>query len=133
MGARDFTELRAWQLGRRLKVEIYRFTSVPPAMNDRRFCEDIRAACASVCANIAEGFGRYTHREFAQFVTMARGSLSETQNHLLDAQDRRYLKPHEFQQLADLAQASMLALTGLLAYLRGHATPALTKPGQKRT
>jgi len=91
MGAKSFTELRAWELANRIRIEVYRFTSVPPAVQDRRFRDDIRASSSSVCSNISEGFGRYTHAEFAQFVNVARGSLSETQDHLLNARDRGYL------------------------------------------
>ncbi len=124
MGAKHFTELRAWQLANRPKNEIYRFTNVPPAVHDRRFCDDIRASSASVCSNISEGFGRYTHGEFAQFVTIARGSLSETQNHLLDAQDRRYLTPEKSKELLSLAEDAMQSVGGLLKYLRTHPTPS---------
>ena len=124
MGVRHFTELRAWQLADRLRTEVYRFTGVPPAVNDRRFCEDIRASSASVCANIAEGFGRYTHREFAGFVTIARGSLSETQDHLISAQGRRYLTPENFAALWSLSEDAMRAATGLFTYLKSHPRPS---------
>jgi four helix bundle protein len=123
MGAKHFTELRAWQLANRLKTELYRFTSVPPAVHDRRFCDDIRASSASVCSNISEGFGRYTHGEFAQFVTIARGSLSETENHLLDSRDRRYLGAEKLKELLSLCSDAMQSVSGLLTYLRTHPTP----------
>jgi four helix bundle protein len=123
MGVKHFTELRAWQLANSLKIEVYRFTDVPPAVQDRRFCDDIRASSASVCANLSEGFGRYTHGEFAHFVVIARGSLAETQDHMLDAQDRRYLVPESFAQMWALSVDAMRAVSGLLTYLRTHPTP----------
>lgn len=123
VGVRHFTELRAWQLANRLRIEVCRFAGVPPAVYDRRFCDDIRASSASVCANISEGFGRYTHAEFAHFVVIARGSLAETQDHLLDAQDRRYLNPETFAQMWRLSVDAMRSVSGLLTYLRTHPTP----------
>jgi four helix bundle protein len=124
VGVRHFTELRAWQLADRLRTEVYRFTSVPPAVHDRRFCADIRASSTSVCANIAEGFGRYTHREFAGFLTIARGSLSETQDHLINARDRRYLTPEKSAKLWGVSEDAMRAVTGLFTYLRTHPRPS---------
>jgi len=119
-----FTELRAWQLANRLRIEIFRFTSVAPAVHDRRFCDDVRASGASVCSNLSEGFGRYVHGEFAHFVTIARGSLTETQDHLLDANSRQYLESEKFEELWALSTEAMGAVTGLLRYLKSHATPA---------
>lgn len=123
MGVRHFTELRAWQIANRLRIEGCRVVGVPPAVHDRRFCDDIKASAASVCANISEGFGRYAHAEFARFVVIARGSLAETQDHLLDAQDRHSVKPEAFAQMWSLSEDAMRAVSGLLTYLRTHPTP----------
>jgi len=123
MGVTHFTELRAWQLANRLRIEIFRFTRVPPAVHDRRFCDDITASGASVCSNISEGFGRYVHGEFAHFVTIARGSLTETQDHLLNAKSRRYLAPETFEELWSLSIEAMRCVNGLLTYLRTCPTP----------
>ena len=123
MGVAHFTELRAWQLANRLRIEIFELVSVEPAVRDRRFCDDITASAASVCANIAEGFGRYLHADFARFVTIARGSLAETQDHLLDAKARRYLTAQKFEELWSLSIEAMRCVNGLLTYLRRHRTP----------
>jgi four helix bundle protein len=62
MVANDFTELVAWQLAE----ELDRFMSDAPR-------------------NIAEGFGRFAPKEFAQFLRIAIGSEHETRNHILKA------------------------------------------------
>jgi four helix bundle protein len=123
MGVSHFTDLRAWQLAHRLRIEIFRFTRVAPAAQDRRFCDDITASSASVCSNISEGFGRYVHGEFAHFVTIARGSLTETQDHLVDAKGRRYLKREKFEELWSLSTEALRSVNGLLTYLRTNPTP----------
>ncbi len=123
MGVKHFTDLRAWQLANRLKIEIYAFTSAPPALKDFKFCDDIKSAIASVCSNTSEGFGRYSHKEFAHFVVIARGSLSETQNHLIDAVDRKYLDETKFTELWALSLDTMAALTGLLTHLQCTLSP----------
>ena len=95
-GARHFRELVCWQLARALKIAMYQFAEQPKVKNDFRFYSQVRDAAASALRNIAEGFGRRTHADFAHFLDVARASLGECQNHLHDAVDRGYLAPDEF-------------------------------------
>jgi hypothetical protein len=75
MGAKDFTELRAWQLARQLKVEVDReILAMPIARANRRFHDQLYDAVRSAPRNLAEGFGRFNHREFAYFTRIARSS-----------------------------------------------------------
>jgi four helix bundle protein len=123
MGARHFAELRCWQLANELKREVYAFTAIEPARRDRDFCDDIRASARSAPANIAEGFGRHTHPEFARFLSIAHASLVETENHLGDALDCKYLSPSEWQRLTNLAKEAQRATAGLRTYLRATRMP----------
>jgi four helix bundle protein len=113
-GIRDFRDLVAWQLSHTLKCEVFEFTSKPPVSRDFRYCDDIRASSASAPANIAEGFGRFRPLPFAQFLTTAKASLQETQNHLIDGRDRGYLDDRLFSRLWNLAKAAERATTNLL-------------------
>ena len=120
MGARDFTELRAWLLARRLKVEVDRAVLAKPgALAQRKFHEQLWDAVGSVPRNLAEGFGRYSHREFAHFTRIARASLKETQNHILDARDQSIIDEGEFKQLWKRSDEAVAAATALLKYLTG--------------
>jgi four helix bundle protein len=101
-----------------LKVAIYAFCEAPNVKNDFRFYSDVRAAAASAPRNIAEGFGRRTHVEFARFLDIARGSLAESQNHLLDAVDRGYISPARCEELTALANRAAGAVAALQRYLR---------------
>ena len=120
MGARDFTELRAWQLARRLKVEVDRAVLAKPgALAQRKFHEQLSDAVRSAPRNLAEGFRRYSHRQFAHFTRIARASLKETQNHILDARDQSIIDEGEFKQLWKLSDEAVAAATALLKYLTG--------------
>jgi four helix bundle protein len=54
-----------------------------------RLLEQIEAASASISSNIAEGKGRFSKKEFRQYLYISRGSLYETIS-LLNICQRRY-------------------------------------------
>ena len=118
-GARRFWELECWQLARQFKIAIYQFAETPQVKRDWKFCDQIRDAAASPPRNIAEGFGRRTHADFARFLDVARGSLAESQNHLRDAVDRGYLSEADFTPMNILAERTCGAIAALQRYLRG--------------
>src|SRR3954471_15009956 len=118
-GARHFRELACWQLSYELKLGIYRVSDHPEVKRDFRFYADFRDAAASAPRNIAEGFGRRSHADFARFLDIARGSLSETQNHLQDAVDRGYLDAQECARLNSISERAAAATARLQRYLRG--------------
>ena len=102
---RDFRALLCWQLAYQLKCEVFEFTAIGPASKDFKYRDQIRDSSACAPRNISEGFGRYAPGEFAQFLGYARASLMETQNHVIDGRDRRYLDDRLSAQLANLAKA----------------------------
>jgi four helix bundle protein len=103
-----------WQLSYELKCEVFDFTGEGPAARDYRYRDQIRDSGASAPANIAEGFGRFEPAEFAQYLKYARASLMETQNHLIDGHDRRYLADKLFSRLFNLAGAARRTTTNLM-------------------
>ena len=117
-GARHFRELVCWQLARELKIALYEFAERPKVKNDFRSYSQVRDAAASAPRNIAEGFGRRTHADFAHFLDVARASLGECQNHLQDAVDRGYLSTDEFNSLNAVADRVCAAVAGLQRHLR---------------
>jgi four helix bundle protein len=79
MGANTYSELECWQLADDLQRRIVALTASPRAERDFKFCDQITDASLSVSSNIAEGFARRTPADFARFLTIAKGSLAETQ------------------------------------------------------
>ncbi|MGH9873026.1 MAG: four helix bundle protein [Pyrinomonadaceae bacterium] len=70
-------------------------------------------------ANIAEGFGRRSDKEFANFLNIAHDSVSETQSHLYVALDLNYIDQPSFTKLYELLdEVSRMTLT-LAQHLRG--------------
>jgi four helix bundle protein len=70
---------------------------------DFEFRDQLADAACSAPALIAEGFGRFGHKEFRRYLTMARAELLEVQNHLIDLKTRGWIAPGEVEKLRDLA------------------------------
>jgi four helix bundle protein len=82
----------AWQQGISLVKAIYRLTQGFPQSELYALTSQMRRAAVSVPANIAEGMGRNSTRELLQFLTIARGSLSELDTYLVLARELGYSK-----------------------------------------
>ncbi|RLB79363.1 MAG: four helix bundle protein [Deltaproteobacteria bacterium] len=112
-----FEDIEAWQKARELTREIYRLTNQRAFAKDFGLRDQARRAAVSIMSNIAEGFGRGGNREFIQFLSMAKGSVSEVQAQLYVAVDAGYLTKDQFQQLYILAQSTGNLIGGFICYL----------------
>lgn len=65
-------EIQVWQKARHLTKQIYEATSNGRFAQDYGLRNQIQRASISIMANIAEGFGRRSDKEFANFLNMAR-------------------------------------------------------------
>src|SRR5580765_4017643 len=117
----DFRDLVCWRLSYELKCEVLAFTSTGRATRDFKYCEQIQESSASAPRNIAEGFGRFRPRDSARFYEIARASLIETRNHLIDGRDRGYLDDNLYFRLMNLARAAIKATTNLILSKRRQA------------
>ena len=80
---RSFRGLLVWQQAMRLTRECYRLTNLLPKEERYGLSNQMRRAAVSVAANIAEGSGRGTRRDFVSFLRVAQGSLRELETYLL--------------------------------------------------
>jgi four helix bundle protein len=116
-GVKDFHELKVWQKAHAMTLEIYRVTAPFPREELYGLTSQLRRASASIAANLAEGCGRSGDAEFARFCSIAMGSASEVEYHLLLARDLKLLKPGEYEELAPRATELKRMLTALLQKL----------------
>ena len=88
---KSYKELDAWKYAMDFVVEVYRLSGIFPDEEKFGLCSQVRRAAVSVPSNIAEGFGRETHADFARFLTQARGSLYEVETQLRLASHLGYI------------------------------------------
>jgi four helix bundle protein len=84
---KGFRDLRVWQAGMDLAESCYRASQSFPASEQFGLTSQLRLAAISVPANLAEGWGRNTQREFARFVDISHGSLCEVES-LIEVSNR---------------------------------------------
>ena len=114
-----FEEIIAWQKARGLVSEVYKLCATGRMNKDFGLRDQICRAAVSAMTNIAEGFGRRTHGDFAHFLDVARGSALEVQSLLYVALDLRYIEETEFGRLYEIAEETTSLIGGLTCYLRG--------------
>jgi four helix bundle protein len=88
---RDFREIKVWEKSHLLTLAIYKVTTQFPREETYGVTSQMRRACASIPANIAEGFGRGSNAELARFLQIAMGSACEVEYHVLLAKDLNLL------------------------------------------
>lgn len=96
---RRFEDIQAWQKARIIVKEIYLKTENGRFAADFDLKRQVRRSAVSISANIAEGQGRRTDKDFANFLNMSIGSISETKSHLYLAFDLGYLERDVFEEL----------------------------------
>lgn len=116
---RRIEDIQAWQKARQTTRMIYRLTGNGKFAKDFGLRDQIQRASVSVMANIAEGFGRRSDKEFANFLNMAHGSASETQSHLYVALDLGYLDQTSFDEVYSLLDEVSRMTLVLAQHLRG--------------
>jgi four helix bundle protein len=89
---KNFRELKVWGKSHQLTLAVYKATTTFPREEEYGLTSQLRRACASVPANIAEGCGRGSEADFARFLQIAMGSASELEYHLLLARDLNLLR-----------------------------------------
>lgn len=114
----SFTELEVWKKSRLFKNEIKELTNSFPSEEKFRLTDQIIRSTRGITATIAEGHGRYTFKDQLHFCIMARGSLSESLNHLIEVFDCRFINEEKLIYFKSMINEIERLLNGYIAYLR---------------
>jgi four helix bundle protein len=91
----NYKEMKIWQKARKQVKVVYTISKKLPKEELYGLTSQIRRAVVSIPANIAEGAGRGTDRDFCHFLDIARGSLFELDTLLILASDLEYVSEEE--------------------------------------
>lgn len=116
---KTFEDIKAWQLGREFRKDIYDVTKKYPKEEQYVLTPQSRRAVISITSNIAEGFGRFTFKDNINFCIIARGSVNETLDHLHTALDENYITKSEYQKLYIQGRDVERAINGYIKFLHG--------------
>jgi four helix bundle protein len=114
---KDFRELKVWRKAHELTLAVYQITASFPREELYGLTAQLRRASSSIAANLAEGCGRNGDAELARFCSMAMGSASELEYHLLLARDLKLIRPQDYDALDQRATELKRMLTALLQKL----------------
>jgi len=107
MGAKTFEELRAWRLTAELSDRIVEVCAMSALQGDLTFRNQLRDAAEAAPRLIAEGFGRWSRREFSRYLVMARSELMEVRSDLLALQRRRTVPGELAAELLELTDHAL--------------------------
>ncbi|MFH1389404.1 MAG: four helix bundle protein [Candidatus Margulisiibacteriota bacterium] len=116
-GIMEFTDLRVWQEAKELVLKTYKVTAKFPKAETYTLSDQLKRSTNSICANIAEGFNRFHAKDKIRFYYNARGSISESQSHLLISQDLNYLNKDEVDKLVQELTVVGVKLNNMIASL----------------
>jgi four helix bundle protein len=114
-----FEELELWKRVRIFKNEIRQLTKTFPQEEKFKLMDQLIRSSRSVNALLSEGHGRFTYADQLHYCVQARGSLSETINHLIDAFDEGYISEGQLNYFKLKGKEIEKMLNGYITYLRG--------------
>jgi four helix bundle protein len=116
---RPHEKLDVWKKSVDFVVNVYKATERFPSDEKFGLTSQIRRASVSIPANIAEGAGRKSNKEFIHFLSIAQGSASEVSTEILIAHRLEYLDLKTYTDLNDDLDNIGRMITGLANHLKG--------------
>ena len=123
-----FEDLECWKLSRQLTVSIYKLCEPVPLSRDNTLSKQMKRAAISVMNNIAEGFTRYSNKEFIRFLEIANGSAAEIKSMLYLLIDLNYYSQEEMDALFQLQHSIQIKIRAFIRYLKSRHTPQPKHP-----
>ena len=117
---RPHYKLEAWKNAMDLVDEVYNLTNSFPSEEKFGLISQMRRSAISVPSNVAEGAARNSDAEFAHFINIAKGSLSELETQVIISKRQNYLT--NISDILDLIEKVSSQLAGLHRHLKNRGT-----------
>ena len=92
----NYKDLKVWEKAHQFTLKVYDITKSFPREEIYSLTNQIRKASSSIPANIAEGCGKNSQKDLANFLNIALGSSNEAEYYLILSKDLGYLKGEDF-------------------------------------
>jgi len=117
-----FEDLECWKASRELVNYVYDLCEDGMLAKDFDTRSQIRRAASSTMNNIAEGFGRYSRKEFVRFLEISQASGMEVRSMSYILLDRNYVTTQQFEILNEKANKVISLANGFIRYLNSRTT-----------
>ncbi|WPU97507.1 four helix bundle protein [Mucilaginibacter sp. cycad4] len=114
----SFTDLETWKQARKIRNMISGLVKEFPVEEKYRLTDQIVRSSRSIGNNLAEGHGRFHYQDNIRFCIMARGSLTETLDHLIIALDEEIITNETLQQFQAEYDSCLRLINGYIQYLK---------------
>jgi four helix bundle protein len=114
----SFTDLETWKQARKIRNIISGLVKEFPVEEKYRLTDQVVRSSRSIGNNLAEGHGRFHYQDNIRFCIMARGSLTETLDHLIVALDEEIITNEALQQFQAEYDSCLKLINGYIQYLK---------------
>lgn len=129
MNYKGYKDLECYKEARLLRMFIYELVKKFPSHEKFLLTAQVVGSSRSVSRNMAERYGRYTFTDTRNFFIIARGSVTETMEHLTTAFDEKYVTEEELKTGEEKCELVFKLTNGYIGYL--DKSKAATKPNSK--
>ena len=113
---RNFRELTVWKEGRILVKDIYNLTKLIPDSELHGLIPQIQRSAISIPANIAEGCGKSSQKDFVRFLQISLGSAYELESHIILCEDLDFLSSELTQSTIKSIQKLQKSIASLIKH-----------------
>tara|TARA_A100000171_G_scaffold51312_1_gene65249 strand:- start:7028 stop:7402 length:375 start_codon:yes stop_codon:yes gene_type:complete len=113
-----FEDLRCWQLARKLTHQVYVMSNQGQLANDFDTRSQFKRAGLSIMNNIAEGFGRFSPKDFIKFLDYAVASCTEVKSMTYLMLDLGYFPVEDIESLQKQIEEAKASILAFIKHLR---------------
>jgi four helix bundle protein len=114
----NYKNLKIWQNSRTLVKQVYELTSLLPPKEQYGLISQIQRAAISIPANIAEGSGRGSDKDFSRYLDIAIASSFELETEFLLAVDLNYINEVQINSVMQVIQEVQKMIFGFKESLK---------------
>jgi four helix bundle protein len=118
----SFTDLETWKQSRKIRNIISDLVKNFPGDEKFRLTDQIIRSSRSIGNNLAEGHGRFHYQDNIRFCIIARGSLTETLDHLIVALDEKIISEEVLDSFQPDYESCLKLINGYIQYLKSKKT-----------